>query len=113
MKKNKDGTIHFELNEWTCTDPDECQFCRVIDETTFEFIQSKNRDKTCHSLADLNDNTTFRDWYEDTININDYDSDQLGEETKSFSGILDGVTNEQDRNQLIAECIFENSLFDC
>jgi hypothetical protein len=110
---NRDNTIYFEPSEWMCTDPDQGQFCRVIDSHTFEYIQIKDMEGKEHSkklLKTLNDKTTINDWYQDEIDVNDYDADQLGREVEPYGGILDNVTDEQTRNQLIAECIFENSL---
>ena len=109
-KFNSDGTIHFDVNEWTNTDPDEGQFCRVIDTHTFEYIQIKDMEGKEHSknlLDTLNDKTTIKDWYQDEINVNDYDADELGEYLSPYGGILDNVADEQTRNQLTAECIFE------
>ena len=114
-KINSDGTIHFDVNEWTCTDPDEGQFCRVIDTHTFEYIQIKDMDGKEHSkklLDTLNDKTTIKDWYQDEIDAKDYDADELGECLSPYGGILYNVTDdEQTRNQLIVECIFESNLF--
>lgn len=110
---NRDNTIHFVPSEWTCTDPDEGQFCRVISKTEFEYIQIKDMSGKEHSkklLDTLNDKTTINDWYQDEIDINDYDADQLGREVAPYGEILDGVEDEQGRNQLMAECIFENNL---
>jgi len=112
-KFNKDNTIHFDVNEWVNTDPDEGQFCRKISGTEFEYIQLKDMTDKPHSkrlLEVLNDKTTIKDWYQDEISVNDYDSDQLGKEVAPYGGILDNVTDEQTRNQLTAECIFENNL---
>jgi len=113
-KFNSDGTIHFDVNEWTCTDPDEGQFCRVIDTHTFEYIQIKDmegKERSKKLLDTLNDKTTIKDWYQDEIDAKDYDADELGEYLSPYSGILYNVTDEQTRNQLIVECIFENNLF--
>ena len=110
---NRDNTIHFEPSEWVCTDPDQGQFCRVIDTHTFEYIQIKDMEGKEHSkklLDTMNDKTTINDWYQDEIDVNDYDADQLGKEIAPYGGILDNVTDEQTRNQLTAECIFENNL---
>jgi hypothetical protein len=112
-KFNSDGTIHFDVNEWTCTDPDQGQFCRKVNETTFEYIQIKDMEGKEHSkklLDTLNDKTTIKDWYQDEIDVNDYDSDEIGEYVSAYGGILDNVTDEQTRNQLTAECIFETDL---
>lgn len=112
-KFNSDGTIHFDPSEWSCTDADEGQFCRVISKTEFEYIQIKDMEGKQHSkmlLETYNDKTMISDWYQDEIDVNDYDAEQLAREVAPFGGILDGVTDEQDRNQLMAECIFENNL---
>jgi hypothetical protein len=101
------------VNEWTNTDPDEGQFCRKISDTEFEYIQLKDMTDKPHSkrlLEVLNDKTTIKDWYQDEIDVNDYDADELGEYLSPYGGILDNVTDEQTRNQLTAECIFETDL---
>lgn len=110
---NKDGTVHFIPSEWICTDPDEGQFCRVINSHAFEYIQIKDmngREHSKHLLEALNDKTTIREWYEDEIDVNDYDSEQIGSVIAPYGDILFGWENEQDRNQLIAECIFETDI---
>ena len=119
-KFNKDNTIHFDVEEWICTDPDENQFCRKVNDTTFEYIQLKNDGlrkfvnsfhlNNKHLLSVLNDKTKITDWYQDEIDVTDYDSDEIGEYLSPYGGILDNVTDEVDRNQLIAECIFETDL---
>ena len=116
-KFNKDNTIHFDVEEWVCTDADECQFCRKISDTEFEYIQLKTDDLKAfiksfrlgnkHLLSTLNDRTNISDWYQDEIDVTDYDADAIGEYLSPYGGILDGVTDEAERNQLIAECIFE------
>ena len=112
-KFNSDGTIHFDANEWVNTDPDQGQFCRKINDTTFEYIQIKDmegKEHSKHLLETLNDKTTIKDWWQDEIDINDYDSDEIGEYVSAYGGILDGTTDEVSRNQLVAECIFETDL---
>lgn len=114
----KNNKIQFVPSEWTCTDPDEFQYCRVINDHEFEYIQLKNKDfrNECESLEPrmilgyLDERTTINDWYQAEIDVNDYDADELGEYVAPYGGILDGVDNEQDRNQLMAECIFETDL---
>ena len=116
-KFNKDNTIHFDVEEWVCTDPDECQFCRKISDTEFEYIQLRNDDLkkfvetfhlgNKHLLEVLNDRTTIADWYQSETDVNDYDAEQIAKYLSPYGGILDGVTDEAGRNQLIAECIFE------
>jgi hypothetical protein len=115
-KFNKDNTIHFDVNEWVCTDADQCQFCRKVNDTTFEYIQLKTEDlkrfvdsfqlNNKHLLEVLNDRTHIADWYQDEIDVNDYDADEIGEYVSPYGEILEGSEGAE-RNQLIAECIFE------
>lgn len=113
-KFNSDGTIHFDVNEWTCTDSDEGQFCREISDTEFEYIQIKDMEGKEHSkrlLEVLNDKTTIKDWYQDEIDVNDYNSDQIGSYISAYGGDeFLGDSEGAERNQLIAECIFETYL---
>ena len=121
MVFNNDNTIHFNIEEWSCTDPDTMQFCRKVNDTTFEYIQLKVG-QLCsfaisfhlnkkHLLETLNDKTTLNDWYQDEINVNDYDADELGEYVAPFGGddFLNAIKG-CDRNQLMAECIFETDI---
>jgi len=111
---NRDNTIYFEPSEWTCTDPDNGQFCRVIDSHTFEYIQIKDMEGKEHSkklLKTLNDKTTINDWYQDEIDVNDYDSDEIGKYVSAYGGDeYLGDSEGAERNQLIAECIFETDI---
>lgn len=113
---NRDNTIHFVPSEWMCTDPDEVQFCRIISKTEFEYIQLKEgalKDQVqggCNALAALDGETTINDWYQCEIDVTDYDADELGDYVAPYGEILDGVEDEQGRNQLMAECIFETDL---
>jgi len=113
-KFNSDGTIHFDVNEWTNTDPDEGQFCRKISDTEFEYIQFKDMSGKPHSkrlLEVLNDKTTIKDWYQDEIDVNDYDADQIGSYVSAYGGEeYLGGSKGAERNQLIAESIFETDL---
>lgn len=121
MVFNNDNTIHFNIEEWSCTDLDTMQFCRKVNDTTFEYIQLRVG-QLCsfaisfhlnnkHLLETLNDKTTLNDWYQDEINVNDYDADELGEYVAPFGGddFLNAIKG-CDRNQLMAECIFETDI---
>ena len=111
-KFNKDGTIHFDVNEWVNTDPDEGQFCRKISDTEFEYIQLKDMTDKPHSkrlLEVLNDKTKISDWYQDEIDVKDYDEEQIESYVSPYGEILEG-SEGADRNQLIAECIFETDI---
>ena len=59
----------------------------------------------------INDKTTIKDWYQDEIDVNDYDSDQIGSYISAYGGDeFLGDSEGAERNQLIAECIFETDL---
>ena len=111
---NKNGTIHFNTEEWECTDPDNGQFCHIIDSHTFEYIQIKNTEKlegkTKHALEYLNDKTTASDWYYDCIDTNDLTEEEKKENLNPYGEILNNVTNETSINQLTVECIFEQEI---
>lgn len=120
-KFNKDNTIHFDVNEWECTDPDEGQFCRKVNDTTFEYIQLKTEElkSFLHAfmlggknlLTTLNNRTFVTDWYQDEINVEDYDADQIGSYVSAYGGEeYLGGSKGAERNQLVAECIFETDL---
>ena len=120
-KFNKDNTIHFDVEEWVCTDPDEGQFCRKVNDTTFEYIQLKTDDLRAfvksfrlsnkHLLSTLNDRTYITDWWEDEINVEDYDADEIGSYVSAYGGEeYLGDSKGAERNQLIAESIFETDL---
>jgi hypothetical protein len=113
-KFNKDNTIHFDVNEWTNTDPDNGQFCRKISDTEFEYIQLKDmsdKPHTKHLLEILNDKTTIKDWYQDEIDVMDYDVDAIGHYVSAYGGDeFLGNSKGAERNQLIVECIFETDI---
>ncbi|MEE3385167.1 MAG: hypothetical protein VZR36_08810 [Prevotella sp.] len=113
---NKDNTINFDTAQWQCTDVDQMQFCRKINDHLFEYIQLKDTDgdsdyfKNKNALDYLNGITTPNEWYQDIIDITDYSDDEIKEYLSAYGGILDNVNDEVDRNQIIAECIFEQDV---
>ena len=113
---NEDNTINFDTSKWECTDVDQMQFCRKINDHVFEYIQLKDVDgnsayfKNKNALDYLNGITTADEWYQDIIDITDYSDDEIKEYLSAYGGILDNVNDEVDRNQIIAECIFEQDV---
>ena len=110
-----DNKIKFVPSEWTCTDPDEVQFCRPISETEFEYIQIKNPQIKsvvkggCNALAALDGETMINDWYQDEIDVKDYSGKEIEDYVSPYGDILEG-SEGANRNQLIAECIFETNV---
>lgn len=114
---NKDNTINFDTSKWECTDVDQMQFCRKINDHVFEYIQLKDVDgdysvyfKNKNALDYLNGITTADEWYQDIIDITDYSDDEIKEYLSAYGGILDNVNDDIQRNQIIAECIFEQDV---
>lgn len=114
---NKDNTINFDTSKWECTDVDQMQFCRKINDHVFEYIQLKDVDgdysvyfKNKNALDYLNGITTADKWYQDIIDITDYSDDEIKEYLSAYGGILDNVNDDVQRNQIIAECIFEQDV---
>lgn len=111
----RDNKINFVPSEWKCTDVDEFQFCRVISEHEFEYIQLRNEElkkkaeKGRNALESLNGITKLTDWYQDEIDVREYEQSDIDDYVSPYGGILDG-SEGQDRNQLIAECIFETNM---
>lgn len=113
---NEDNTINFVTSQWECTDIDQMQFCRKINDHVFEYIQLKDADgdfayyKNKNALDYLNGITTAAEWYQDIIDITDYSDDEIKEYLSAYGGILDNVNDDVQRNQIIAECIFEQDV---
>ena len=91
-----DNKIKFVPSEWTCTDPDEVQFCRQISETEFEYIQIKNPQIKsvakggCNALAALDGETMINDWYQDEIDVKDYSGKEIEDYVSPYGDILEG-----------------------
>jgi hypothetical protein len=117
-----DGTISFNTEEWSCTDPDTCQFCRKISDTEFEYIQLKEDvfDKLKvqgygkKALDFLNGRTYPADWYQDIIDVDEYDDDEVEEYLAPYGyDFADFNCYTKENNQIIAECIFETDVVQC
>lgn len=112
---NEDNTINFDTSKWECTDVDQMQFCRKVNDHVFEYIQLKDADvfdyyKNKNALDYLNGITSPNEWYQDIIDITDYSDDEVKEYLSAYGGILDNVNDDVQRNQIIAECIFEQDV---
>lgn len=114
---NEDNTINFDTSNWECTDVDQMQFCRKVNDHVFEYIQLKDVDgdysvyfKNKNALDYLNGITTADEWYQDIIDITDYSDNEIKEYLSAYGGILDNVNDDVQRNQIIAECIFEQDV---
>ena len=116
IKVDTKGNLEFE-GDWMCTDPDNHQFCEVVDEHTFHYVQLKECSKFYedaeHSknlLEDLKGRTKLSDWYEETIDVDLFSEEDVKEALEPYGGILDNVSDKQDRNQIVAECLFEQDV---
>lgn len=121
MKYNENRKVIFNVEDgWECTDVDNLQFARKINNKSWEYCQILSEEKLevfkkTYPIKDmpycLNGLTTIEDWCCGDIDVEDYDSDEVGSIISSYGGILDGVTDESEKNQLICECIFESYMF--
>ena len=113
-----DHSIMFKPEEWSCTDPDQCQFCREISDTEFEYIQLKprcelidealNPPRNKTALEYLSGRTFVSDWYEDIIDVDKYDDDEVAEYLSPYGYDFANFNRyKRGDNQIIAECIFE------
>jgi len=86
---------------WICTDPDQYQYCHIISPTVYEYKQKWGFKKGwCRSIIDLADFTES-----ETRKEISYFYSSL-EELQEIYGAEKDVTT----NQIIAECIFENTM---
>ena len=113
INADSNSKLHFD-GEWMCTDPDTHQFCQVVDEHTFIYIQLKGTspfykgaEHSKNLLKELDGQTTYLDWYAEEIDVDDWSYEDIDEALEPYGGILEGVKDEQSINQLTAECIFE------
>lgn len=110
-----DGTIDFKnLDRWSNTDPDCGQFRFQHDPHTFTFVQVKEESpffEVCghqakHFLKKNMGKLKMSDFYIGTINLKHYTTEEQREAVEPYGDILMGSKGVV-RNQLIAECIFE------
>jgi hypothetical protein len=101
-----------KIGNWTCTDVDNQQYGRKINDNTFEF---KEWDKeynhlfdTTEEKIDLFDNSTY--WIQDTIDISDYSDEDINDFIDPYYNSIEDIIEiygKEDANWIIAECIFE------
>ncbi len=114
----RNGEVFFDPREWQCTDIDNVRYCRHINDTTFEFIQLKEscplhkhieEDSWYGKLERLSGLTKEDDWYEEVINITNYDADVIGETLAMYGFSNWDKYSKETQNQLTAECLFEQN----
>ena len=116
-KVNRNNKVYFEPSEWSCTDRDNMQFCRKIDNTCFEYIQLKESKKVWakeqtkdvdNILEVLSYCTEMEDWYYEIIDVNDLSKADIDEVLDCYGNF--GYNSISDvPNQLIAEAWFEQN----
>lgn len=116
-KVNQEKWVYFEPSEWECTDRDQFQFCRKIDDTCFEYIQLKEskidwaKEETKDSdnlLEDFSFCTKMEDWYYEIIDVNDLSKENIDELLDCY-GNFGYDSRDKVPNQLIAEAWFEQN----
>lgn len=87
--------------EWICTDPDQYQYCHITSPTIYEYKQKWGFKRGwCRSIIDLADFTE-----EEIRKQISYFYSSLEELKETYEGGKDVTPN-----QIIAECIFENTM---
>ena len=105
-----------ENNGWFCTDPDCMQHCKKISETEFKFIQAvwldtcgdDPRARNARNAKDESDNYAVCVGY---IDLNLYSDEDKEGSISSYCYTMESVKEiyEDAANQIIAECLFEDS----
>lgn len=107
-----------ENNNWFCTDSDCMQYCKKVNETEFEFIQTVwldtyGDDPKAENAKDDSDNYAVCAGY---IDLNLYSNDDIEGSISSYGYTMESAKEIYGDcvNQIIAECLFEDDcLYDC
>lgn len=107
-----------ENNGWFCTDNDCMQHCKKINETEFQFIQvvwldTCDGDTRAENAKDKDDNYAVCTGY---IDLDLYSLEDQASHISSYGYTMESVkeTYGDAANQIIAECLFEDTcLYDC
>ena len=107
---NSDETLNFNGKDWKCTDVDNFQYCHIINDHTFVYIQLRDQYveqfnelfESGYDIEQLNGLTKQDQWLQEEIDVEDYTEDDIEE----YISLYDYHRKDVD-NQLIAECIFE------
>ena len=88
MTTKKDLTVEMIDDGWICTDASSGQFCRKINDTTFEY-----KSQNAH----------------ETIDLNDYTDEEKRSYISSYYDSMEDLFDlyGSDSNMIVAECIFE------
>ena len=108
-----------KISSYECTDRDNMQFCRKINEHEFEYIQLKETKLVSIKEITKNDNPTMalvtalqyteqKDWYYEIIDVNDLSKEDIDELLDCY-GNFGYDSKDKVPNQLIAEAWFEQS----
>lgn len=85
-------------NEWICTDPDNFQFCKKINDFRFSYIEARQliweQWAVCHAIIDVRDYSLDELWQ---YCSGYYESFEQMVEVYGFRAAI----------QIIAECVFE------
>lgn len=107
---------------WLCTDPDQFQFCKKIDEDTFKYRQfdwmsrfsgiKEAETESDFTLAQA-ENEGEDAWNEIIIDIRDYSDDKIKTHISAYYDSLEQIKENygNDWKMIVAECIFEESIY--
>ena len=110
-----------DFNYWECTDPDALQFAKKFTEHEWYYLQLKPSavEKVEQHFANqpiggseevrkyIYENLNNKDVWFDLIDVECYTQEEIDEYLAPYGDILYGCWTDEQKNQLIAECIFE------
>ena len=107
-----------ENNGWFCTDPDCMQYCKKVNETEYQFVQTVwldtcSGDTKAENAENEDDNYAVCSGF---IDLDLYSDEDIKCSIASYGYTMESanVTFGDSMNQIIAECLFEDScLYDC
>lgn len=107
-----------ENNGWFCTDPDCMQYCKKVNETEYQFVQTVwldtcNGDTKAANAENEDDNFAVCSGY---IDLDLYSDEDIKCSITSYGYTMESAKEIYGDclNQIIAECLFEDScLYDC
>lgn len=103
---------------WQHTDPDSHQYGREVygdryefkefDRNNYEVVGDTDEEEEIF-IDKVFDDSTF--WVEETINLSDYNEQEIDRHVSSYYGSLEGLKDEcgDDWRFIAAECIFEQN----
>ena len=110
---------------WTCTDCNQYQYARQVNDDTWEFIQAwnpkrlrRNALEFCKKLDVTETVALLPEFYYDELSLSDYTKEELWDDVAAYYSRAEfedmyngtGQWNSESGKAIILECVFEQSL---